>query len=109
MNAYQWHIDSLESEVTRLNERCDELSLQQENYVLERDVAEYERLQQAIKLFLELGPVIISSAGFQNLWRQSEDIKNRYGGHVPKLSPPSEPRHVELGDKENPGCGRVNI
>ena len=91
MNSNQWHIDSLESEVTRLNERCDELSLQQENYVLERDVAEYERLQRTIKLFLELGPVIISSAGFQSLWQQCEDIKNRYGGHVPKLSPASEP------------------
>jgi len=103
MNAYQWHIESLETEVTRLNGRFDELSLQLENYVLERDVAEYERLQQAIKLFLELGPVIISSEGFQNLWRRCEEIKNRYGGLVPKLSPASEPRYVALADKENPG------
>ena len=94
MNAYRWHIESLESEVTRLNERCDELSLQLENYVLERDVAEYERLQRTIKLFLELGPVIVSSKGFQSLWQQCEDIKNRYGGHVPKLSPASDKERV---------------
>jgi len=92
MNAYQFAIDGLEGEVAKLMDRCDELNLALENYVLTRDVSEYERLQHAIKLFQEhFGAEIISTAGFQNLWQQSENIKNRYGGHVPKLSPASEP------------------
>lgn len=58
------------------------------------DCDRYDRLQTGMaNIRARFGNVIdaMKNRTFQKLWAESEQIKNRWGGHVP-TQPPTEPK-----------------
>lgn len=51
---------------------------------IEKDVAEYEEIQRQMRGLIANG--LQATRHFDSLWTDSEQIKNRYKGHIPSLT-----------------------